>query len=90
MRFASRGDARPERNGSQRGRAVETWIYNEYVDANATATADPYGYGRLRTDITAAGWRFSRITMAASPSSADPFYDPFFYPIFTKRAYPKS
>jgi hypothetical protein len=74
--------------GSARGRAVETWIYNDYVyaDAGYPYPAGPFGYGGYYGGGAIAfhshhGRRFAII--------GDPFYDPFYYSYFPPRvAYP--
>jgi len=63
--------------GTARGRAVETWIYNEYVYADAPYPYPygPFGYGGYFGGGVVFhshhGRRFAII--------GDPFYDPFFY-----------
>jgi hypothetical protein len=73
--------------GVARGRAVETWIYNEYTHANAPYPYPygPYGYGGYYGGRIAfhhhGRHRFAII--------GDPFYDPFFYSYIPPRvAYP--
>jgi hypothetical protein len=73
--------------GSARGRAVETWIYNEYVYADAPYPYPygPYGYGGYWGGGVVfhhhGGHRFAII--------GDPFYDPFYYSYIPPRvAYP--
>jgi hypothetical protein len=63
--------------GTARGRAVETWIYNEYVYANAPYPYPygPYGYG---------GFYGGRLAFRSHHHHrfviiGDPFFDPFFY-----------
>ncbi|MEY2496582.1 MAG: hypothetical protein QOD12_138 [Verrucomicrobiota bacterium] len=74
--------------GTARGRAVETWIYNDYVYANAPYPYPygPFGYGGYFGGGAVVfhrhgGHRFAII--------GDPFYDPFFYSYIPPRvAYP--
>ena len=71
--------------GSARGRAVETWIYNDYVYADSPYPypRGPFGYGGYYGGGGVAfhshyGRRFAII--------GDPFYDPFYYSYFPQRA----
>lgn len=73
--------------GTARGRAVETWIYNDYVypDAGYAYPYGPFGYGGYfgggAVFHTHHGHRFAII--------GNPFYDPFYYSYFPPRvAYP--
>ena len=73
--------------GSARGRAVETWIYNDYTYASAPYPYPygPYGYGGYFGGGAVFhhhhGHRFAII--------GDPFYDPFYYSYFPQQvAYP--
>lgn len=74
--------------GTARGRAVETWIYNEYTYSSAPYPFPygPYGYGGYFGTGAVAfhhhhGHRFVVL--------GDPFYDPFFYSYIPPRvAYP--
>jgi hypothetical protein len=63
--------------GFARGRAVETWIYNEYVYANAPYAYPygPFGYGGYYGGRVAFHpYRNRRFVVIG-----DPFYDPFYY-----------
>jgi hypothetical protein len=73
--------------GSARGRAVETWIYNDYTFASAPYPYPygPYGYGGYFGGGAVFhhhhGHRFAII--------GDPFYDPFYYSYMQSQvAYP--
>lgn len=67
--------------GFARGRAVETWIYNQYVYAHAPYPYPygPFGYGGYYGGAAAFGYynhcRFALI--------GDPFYNPFYYSYIT-------
>ena len=71
------GAADQKATGSARGRPVETWIYNDYVYANAPYPYPygPFGYGGYFGGAVVFhhhfGHRFAII--------GDPFYDPFYY-----------
>jgi hypothetical protein len=74
--------------GTTRGRAVETWIYNEYTYANAPYPYPygPYGYG---------GYYGGRIGFHHYHNHrfaiiGDPFFDPFYYSSYMRPsvAYP--
>ena len=83
------GNADQKAVGTARGRAVETWIYNEYVYADAPYPYPygPFGYGGYWGGGGGVvfhhhgGHRFAII--------GDPFYDPFYYSYIPPRvAYP--
>ena len=63
--------------GFARGRSVETWIYNEYVYANAPYPYPygPFGYGGYYGGRTAFHHHRNRRFVIIG----DPFYDPFYY-----------
>lgn len=71
------GNPDQKATGTVRGRYVETWIYNEYVYANAPYPYPygPFGYGGYWGGgvvfHTHHGRRFAVI--------GDPFFDPFYY-----------
>ena len=62
--------------GTARGRALETWIYNEYVYSNAPYAYPygPYGYGGYYGRGV-----FRHHHHRGFVLIGDPFYDPFFY-----------
>jgi hypothetical protein len=64
-------------SGIARGRRVETWIYNQYVYANAPYPYPygPYGYG----GYFGGGVVFHNYHHRRFAIIGDPFYDPFFY-----------
>ena len=67
--------------GFARGKAVETWIYNEYVYAHAPYPypVGPYGYGGYRGGSAVFhGYRGRRFAVIG-----DPFFDPFYYSYIT-------
>ncbi|MEY2561311.1 MAG: hypothetical protein QOG51_1726 [Verrucomicrobiota bacterium] len=75
--------------GVARGRQVETWIYNEYVYANAPYPYPfgPFGYGGYFGGGRVAFHHHGRHRFAII---GDPFYDPFFYSYIPPRvAYPE-
>jgi hypothetical protein len=73
----------PDQKGSgfARGRAVETWIYNEYVYARAPYPFPygPYGYG----GYWGGGAVFHPYGHRRFVVIGDPFFDPFYYSYIT-------
>jgi hypothetical protein len=64
--------------GTARGHAIETWIFNEYVYANAPYAYPygPYGYGGFYGGGRVA---FRHHHSRRFVVIGDPFYDPFYY-----------
>lgn len=81
------GTADQKATGTVRGRAVETWIYNEYTYANAPYPypRGPYGYG----GYYGGGVVFHHHRNHRFAIIGDPFFDPFYYSYIPPRvAYP--
>jgi hypothetical protein len=70
--------------GSARGRAVETWIYNDYVYSSAPYPYPygPFGYG----GYFGGGAVFHRHHGHRFAIIGDPFFDPFYYSYMEPRA----
>ena len=68
--------------GFARGRAVETWIYNEYVYAHAPYPYPygPYGYGGYWGGGRVAFHSYNHRRFAVI---GDPYFDPFYYSYIT-------